>query len=209
MVLIFEHVLLMLLRQQKKDFFLRDCTNFFKQRRTLFKTYVTHPIIGKTECLVYPTGNDNLGIVYPQEVMFESHQIQFKGEIQEARMAIVVKSDCRGDKFMVDPFDFVSVERNKWEARRDESSVWEQVTFVEFQWTTKDGNVVGKDAVVRSVKCDYKMWQVECPAIIFVVFQNIEKEGYSLVKMLSNFMNGVQSQCIVKATHDRQRNEAM
>jgi ribosomal protein S17 len=195
--------------QRAKDFFLRDCTNFFKQRRTLFKTYVTHPIIGKTECLVYPTGNDNLGIVYPQEVMFESHQIQFKGEIQEARMAIVVKSDCRGDKFMVDPFDFVSVERNKWEARRDESSVWEQVTFVEFQWTTKDGNVVGKDAVVRSVKCDYKMWQVECPAIIFVVFQNIEKEGYSLVKMLSNFMNGVQSQCIVKATHDRQRNEAM
>ena len=75
------------------DFFLWDSTGFFKRRHTMFKTYVTHPTVGTTECLVYPIGNDHLGIVYPRDVMWASHQIRVNGELQEARMSIVVKSD--------------------------------------------------------------------------------------------------------------------
>lgn len=191
------------------DFFLWDSTDFFKRRHTMFKTFVTHPTVGTTECLIYSIGNDDLGIVYPRDVMWESHQIRLKGELQEARMSIVVKSNESTDEFAVDPFDFLWVGDNTWEARRDERSDWQRVTFVDFQWRTKDDNVVTHDALVSSAQCDHKKWQVECPAIIFVVFQNIEREGYSLVKLLSNFKYGVQSQCLVKGTHDRQRNVQM
>lgn len=96
-----------------------------------------------------------------------------------------------------------------WIVLESQERLKERVTFVKYEWKLKDSHtVVSQGAVTSCVQCDSN-WQMECPAIVFVVFRTKEKETYSIVKMCTNYEFGVQSQCLVKETHDSQRNVAM
>lgn len=203
----------------------------------MFETLVVHPAYGTTKCLVYPFGPGELGIIFPQDVMYSTHRIRIEGKFQEARMFVGVKNK-QGESYSVDPFDFkwnagkclkvvcypvrtlifaqtqkfpsssavLSANQSRnfaWDARRSGDS-WERVTFITLEWRVKGSNIAMDDgAIVDSVKCD-SSWQIECPAIVFVVLPKKEKEPYSIVKMCTNYLFGVQSQCLVKATHDKQ-----
>lgn len=55
---------------------------------------------------VDPTGGDKtLAFIYPQEVLYATHTVQYKGDVHEARMYVVVQ-DRSGRCYSVDPFDF-------------------------------------------------------------------------------------------------------
>jgi len=48
---------------------------------------------------------------------------------------------------------------------------------------------------------------VECTSIVFVILPDDSTENYGLVKMVCNFLLGVQSQCIVKSKFEGQRSK--
>jgi hypothetical protein len=52
-----------------------------------------------------------------------------------------------------------------------------------------------------------KKWQLECPSIVFVRLKDDNAQVYNLVKMISNVMNGVQSQCFVSSKYEGQRSK--
>jgi hypothetical protein len=49
-----------------------------------------------------------------------------------------------------------------------------------------------------------KLWQIECPAMIFVYLPNDEQKQYHFVKLLSHFFFGVSSQCVVQGKYSDQ-----
>lgn len=91
--------------QRGLDFFLHDRNDFFKRRNIMFESHVAHPTGGTTKCLVYPDGTGKLGIIYPEQVMWPTHQVCVDGIHREARMAVVVKNE-NGNHYSVDPFHF-------------------------------------------------------------------------------------------------------
>jgi hypothetical protein len=48
-------------------------------------------------------------------------------------------------------------------------------------------------------------WQLECPSIIFVRLKDDNAQVYNFIKLMSNIMNGVQSQCFVSSKYESQR----
>ena len=93
-----------------------------------------------------------------------------------------------------------------WEARLGRD-VWTKVSFHSHEWKLKTNLAitVNGDAVVDCLKCS-SSFQIDCPSIIFVILPDKDKELYSLVKLVTNFYCGIQSQCLVLETYDRQRN---
>jgi hypothetical protein len=47
-------------------------------------------------------------------------------------------------------------------------------------------------------------FQIECPAIVFVRLRDDNSQAYHVVKLVSNILMGVQSQCLVHTTYMKQ-----
>lgn len=212
----------------------------------MFETIIVHPSGGPTKCLVYPftDASGQLGIMYPDNILSETHSVRVGGTVHKARMFVVVKTE-RGEELSVDPFDFrwnsgtshllarftflmASLGSNQqhllvvmyaavlspseteasgmhWVARRRQD-VWETVSFQRFEWRLLHdrSTVVDKSAVVESNPCDI-ISKIECPAIIFVILEKKEKEPYTVIKYVTNFCRGLQSQCLAWKTYKNQK----
>jgi hypothetical protein len=47
---------------------------------------------------------------------------------------------------------------------------------------------------------------IECPSVVFAYLPNTDSSTYSIIKMVSMFVCGVQSQCAVATNFAKQRN---
>jgi len=183
---------------------------------------------------VYPVDPDKLGIIFPPDVLWATHTVTFDGNIHEARMSVIV-DDGQGTQYSVDPFGFrwnsgtkfvfavaslsarmplllhftaLSSGSESAEARRGNGSPWERVFFHSYEWKVmvKGGEVrVKGDAVVNSLMYD-SSWQIDCPSLVFAILPEKDKDLYNLVKLVTNFCFGKQSQCLVWKTFQKQKN---
>lgn len=95
-----------------------------------------------------------------------------------------------------------------WEARLASGPQWERVSFQSYEWklASNQAIIVNEDAVASCLEC-HGSWQIECPSIVFAILPDTDKELYNLVKLVTNFYLGIQSQCLVQKTYERQRNQ--
>ena len=49
-----------------------------------------------------------------------------------------------------------------------------------------------------------KLWQIECPAMIFVYLPSDDQKQYHFIKLLAHFFFGVSSQCVVQGKYTDQ-----
>jgi hypothetical protein len=82
------------------------------------------------------------------------------------------------------------------------------VQFVEYRYSTSDGLEL-REEDIRSKEFIHfaKNWDVDFPSIVFAYKPDDGKGLYDRIKMMSNYVGGIPSQCAVFKKFEGQRNK--
>eukprot|EP00978_Attheya_sp_CCMP212_P003703 scaffold7804_cov58-Attheya_sp.AAC.3 len=194
-----------------KQYFLFDRAGHFRKNNVWFKTLARNRETGDiASCLVIPPNDqsDNLSIMLPKDVECATHQVTWNGGTPtnaRLKVKVIIGSD---NKQRVDPFDFRFF-RNTHQAQNLDG-VWHAAEFCGYSYELPPGSVT---QYIDQAECtnvtpmiNKSASDIECPSVLFAYLPNDDASTYLILKMVSKFDCGVQSQCAVATTFAKQRN---
>lgn len=203
-----------------KEFFIYDTCRNFQEKSVLCRSRVKrqglrHTAVKKDQavydCLVFPASNDKkaVGLILPSDVAFASHWIEVDGDKQDARLMIKV----REKNVLVDPFNFRYDFQLRCHVALGDNGNWDRVTFERqiFQLGENSDTFVNEDQaqLIPKYMLNGKKIEknIEVPSIVFVILPEKKAEYYGVTKMLSHFVFGIQTQCIIASNYQGQRSK--
>jgi len=193
-----------------RNYFLHDSGDVFKQNGTWFRTRVKGPDGCLAKCLVIPPpdGGGEVGIMLEQGTKMGTHLVTFDGETEavECRLMVYVE----GNPGPIDPFLLTYDERARCH-KVQENGQWRTSRLLRQVYKELKG---GKEVECSDVASKQKpsiivpSTDVECPSLVFAYLPDAGTENYSYIKMMSHFVMGLQSQCVVSAKFSMQKSPA-
>eukprot|EP00548_Thalassiothrix_antarctica_P021134 CAMPEP_0194179776 /NCGR_PEP_ID=MMETSP0154-20130528/13179_1 /TAXON_ID=1049557 /ORGANISM="Thalassiothrix antarctica, Strain L6-D1" /LENGTH=790 /DNA_ID=CAMNT_0038895255 /DNA_START=366 /DNA_END=2738 /DNA_ORIENTATION=+ len=140
----------------------------------------------------------DFSVILRQDLLMETHIIEYQGNEQPARINAVVDN---GD--YVDLFKLRYNPGNRgYERQEEDSERWNSCRFddryvfrTQDNWDSKAFDEKQVDIKRACVVVDLK--KIDCPSIIFVRLRDNSSEVYNFIKLLSNNIVGTQSQCFL------------
>lgn len=87
---------------------------------------------------------------------------------------------------------------------------WADVQFIEYRYACSTGSSMEfREADIRSKTFIHSLdnYEVDFPSIVFAYKSDDGKGLYDRIKMISNYIGGIQSQCAVAKKYESQRNK--
>jgi len=180
-----------------RNYFLRDSSGFFKKNGAFFRTNVISPDGDTTEGIIFPwleQGSSSFEVVLPQGVYPPTHAVDLNGqEIIVRKMALVSNHASP-----VDLFDM------SWNEQGQCTVEGQPVSLEAYVWISEEGSQIPMEAIKRPVTIA-EDWQIECPSVVFCQLPDDGAGRYNLIKLMSNFEFGVQSQCFLGSKFSQQK----